>query len=324
MHVVVIGGTGHIGTYLVPRLVREGADVTVIARRRQNPYVPDPAWSRVRFKEIDRVSAETQGTFGSAVAALDPHVVIDIISFTEASTRQLVEALRGRVQHFLHCGTIWVKGHLNIAPMHEDTPSDPVGAYGVHKRAIADYLLDEARRGHFPATMIDPGHIVGPGHTAINPLGNHNPVVFSRLARGERLPLPHFGMDLLHHVHADDVAQVFTRAMSHWSVSVGESFFAVSPAAVTTRGYAEEVSRWFGRTAALDFLPWDEWATAADLPPGDIEMSRAHFSHGQCCSIEKATRLLGYRPRYSSFEAIREAVDWLIAKGTVSLGAAQT
>lgn len=33
MHCVVIGGTGHIGTYLVPRLVEGGAKVTVMSRQ---------------------------------------------------------------------------------------------------------------------------------------------------------------------------------------------------------------------------------------------------------------------------------------------------
>ena len=36
--------------------------------------------------------------------------VIDLTSYTLESTVQLAEALRGRIQQFLHCGTIWVHG----------------------------------------------------------------------------------------------------------------------------------------------------------------------------------------------------------------------
>ncbi|MFD1045690.1 NAD-dependent epimerase/dehydratase family protein, partial [Kibdelosporangium lantanae] len=43
-HVVVLGGTGHIGGYLVPRLVASGADVTVLTRGKASPYRPDGAW----------------------------------------------------------------------------------------------------------------------------------------------------------------------------------------------------------------------------------------------------------------------------------------
>jgi nucleoside-diphosphate-sugar epimerase len=317
MRVVVIGGTGHIGTYLVPRLIREGLDVTVVTRRRQAPYRSDLAWARASFLEIDRTAAEAAGTFAPRIAALEADVVIDLISFTPESTAALVEVLRGRVQHFLHCGTIWVKGYMVEAPTREDTPSPPIGEYGIAKRAIEELLHREARRGAFPATLVHPGHLVGPGYNVVNPVGNHNPEIFSRLARGERLPVPNFGMELLNHVHADDVAQVFVRALENWSAAVGESFFAVAPAAVTVRGYAERAASWFGRAADLEFMPWEEWADRSGLPASDVESSRMHLSHGQCCSIEKAVTRLGYRPRYTAFDAIEEAVDWLVAHGRV-------
>jgi nucleoside-diphosphate-sugar epimerase len=144
--------------------------------------------------------------------------------------------------------------------------------------------------------------------------------VFSRLARGETLVVPNFGMETLHHVHADDVAQVFLRALQRWSVSVGEAFFAVSPAALTLKGYAVEVARWFGREAVLSFLPWEQWKGACGLSEDDIETTYSHLAHGQCCSIEKGQRLLGYQPRYTSFEAVREAVEWLTAHGEIEIG----
>ncbi len=37
-------------------------------------------------------------------------------------------------------------------------------------------------------------------------------------------------------------------------------------------------------------------------------------------SIEKAGAALGYRPRYSSLEAVFEAVSWLVADGQVNSG----
>ena len=43
----------------------------------------------------------------------------------------------------------------------------------------------------------------------------------------------------------------------------------------------------------------------------------AHLAPRPGRSIAKAERLMGYRPRYSSLEAVREAVNWLIADGQV-------
>jgi len=312
MKVVVIGGTGHIGTYLVPRLFEAGYEVVVVTRGKTRPYVPHPAWKAVQQVTIDRAQAEREGIFAQRIADLQADGVIDLISFHPESTWSLVEALKGKVQHFLHCGTIWVKGHLLEAPTCEDTPSDPIDDYGRNKLAIQQYLLGLARKGILPATVIHPGHITGPGYPVVNPAGNHNPAVFARLMRGETLYLPNFGMETVHHVHADDVAQVFMRALHNWSASVGEAFFAVSPAAVTLRGFAQEVARWFGQKADLRFVPWEEWKKVCQLSEADIEGTYAHIIHCQCCSTGKARRLLGYEPRYTSYEAVREAVDWMI------------
>lgn len=37
MHIVAIGGTGHVGSYIVPRLVRLGHEVVVISRGAREP-----------------------------------------------------------------------------------------------------------------------------------------------------------------------------------------------------------------------------------------------------------------------------------------------
>jgi nucleoside-diphosphate-sugar epimerase len=308
-HVAVLGGTGHIGGYLVPRLVAAGADVTVLTRGQASPYRSDGTWSKVTTVVADRTEEEAAGTFGQRVRDLEPDVVIDLICFTVDSARHLVEALRGRVRHFLHCGTIWVHGPSVVVPTTEDVPRRPFGDYGVHKAEIETYLLDQAHRHGFPATLLHPGHISGPGWVPINPAGNLDLDVYHRLATGDEVTLPNLGMETLHHVHADDVAQSFTAAMANRSVAVGESFHVVSPAAVTLRGFAESVAGWYGQEANLTFLPWERWRETAD--PDAARLTFDHIAHSPNSSIAKARRLLDYQPRYSSLEAVREALEWL-------------
>jgi nucleoside-diphosphate-sugar epimerase len=315
MRIVVIGGTGHVGTYLVPRLVEAGHEVVVLSRRQREPYLPHGAWSAVQMVLADRWAEDEAGTFGERVAHLKPDVVIDMICFTPSSARSLVDALRGRVEQFLSCGTIWVHGHSVEVPTIESQPRRPFGEYGVQKAAVEAYLLDEARRQGFPATILHPGHIVGRGWAPLNPAGHFNPEVFARLARGEELLLPNLGLETVHHVHADDVAQAFMGAIAHWSQAVGESFHVVSPAALTLRGYAEAVAGWFAQPARLRFLPWEEWRST--VSGTDAEMTWDHIAHSPNCSIFKAQRLLDYRPRYSSLQAVRESVDWLIEHGMI-------
>lgn len=313
MRIVIIGGTGHVGTYLVPRLARLGHEVISVSRELRQPYHSDSTWTAVRKVSVDREAEEQAGSFGARILSLEPDAVIDMICFRLESARQLVDALRGRVQHFLHCGTIWVYGHSVEVPATEEQPRRPFGEYGCRKAEIEAYLLDEARRRAFPATCLHPGHIVGPGWEPVNPAGHRDPQVFADLAAGREVTLPNLGMETLHHVHADDVAQAFQKAIGNRSVSVGESFHVVSPAAVTLRGYAEAAAGWFGREANLRFLPWEEWRST--VPESNASTTWDHIAHSPNASIAKAARLLGYQPRYSSLEAVRQSVEWLIAAG---------
>ncbi len=41
MRVAAIGATCHVGSYLVPRLVRAGHDVVAVSRGRRESYHPD-------------------------------------------------------------------------------------------------------------------------------------------------------------------------------------------------------------------------------------------------------------------------------------------
>ena len=315
MRVVVIGGSGHVGTYLVPRLVDAGYEVINVSRAQREPYQAHGAWRSVQQVNANREEEDVQGVFGPRLRDLEPDIVIDMICFTLASAQQIVDCLRGRVQHFLHCGTIWSMGHSLEVPATEETPRQPFGEYGIQKSAIQDYLLDQARRHGFPATVLQPGHIVGTGWIPVNPAGNVDPDVFTRLARGDEVSLPNLGLETLHHVHADDVAQSFMQAMANHSLSVGEAFHVVSPAALTLRGYAERVAGWFGQPARLKFLPWEEWRQT--VSEEHAAQTWDHIAHSPNASIAKARRLLDYQPRYSSLQAIYESLQWLMQQGRV-------
>lgn len=309
MKVVIIGGTGHVGTFLVPRLVLAGHEVISVSRRKREPYRKHPAWQSVKQIAIDRQESDKKKIFGQQILKLAPDVVIDMVCFTPASAGSIVEALKGHVEHFLHCGTIWVHGHSEQVPTVETQPRKPFGEYGINKAAIESYLLSEHRLSGFPVTILHPGHIVGPGWAPLNPAGHFNPEVFRKLADGRELVLPNLGMETVHHVHADDVAQSFIRAIDNRNGVLGESFHIVSEQAITLRGYATAMAAWFGKESRLRLLPWDQWRET--VTEEEAAATWDHIAHSPCCSIEKARRLLRYSPRYSSLQAVQESVSYL-------------
>lgn len=306
MRVVVIGGTGHIGTYLVPSLVRSGHEAVVISRGSRRPYREDPLWGEVEMVTCDRESAEADGEFGALVAGLRPDAVVDLTCFTTEQAEHLVGALDG--QHLVHTGSIWSYGPSTLVPTTEDVPKHPYGYYGVNKLAIERYLMGQDR---VRASVVHPGHISGPGWMPIGPAGNIDPAVIESLRAGGSCVLPDRGGETIHHVHADDVAGLHQTCLEQPDAATGESFNSVCTQALTLRGYAELVARHFGHEPKLEFLPWEQFQARVD--PEQAEITLDHIGRAPMFSMEKARTLLGFVPKHSVTETVLEAIDAWVA-----------
>ena len=310
MRIAVIGGTGHVGTFLVPRLVRRGHEVINLSRGRRSPFADDETWREVRQVSVDRVVEEAAGTFARRVAELAPEVVVDMVCFTPQSAGALLIGLRGHVAHLVHCGSIWRYGPSVALPITEENGTPPTGEYGVHKDAIARMLQEESGAGGLVTTSLHPGHISGPGWMPIGPLGNLDPGVWWTLSAGEELAIPGLGAELMHHVHAEDVAQAFELAVEHRDAAAGHAFNVVAPSALTVRGYAQIAASWFGQSAHLRTVGWEPLRAA--LAPEYAEQSWDHLWRSQYVSIDKARSRLGFDPAHQPQDAVLQAVRWLI------------
>ena len=319
MKVVVIGGTGHIGSYLVPRLVMGGHDVSVVARTPRPQYTdPRLAWPAVDWIVADRTAEEGAGQWQRRMQSIDADVVMDLIAYTPEQNRLMMEAFDGRARHFLHCGTIWAYGPSGRTPYREHYPRKPTGSYGKMKVAIENDLYERHRATGFPATVIHPGHISGRKWLPIDPQGTRNGVdVYRKLAQAEVVHLPKHGRETIHHVHGDDVAQLFELAMDQRQRSLGESFSAVAPYAMSLVGCCDHVAGLFGQRPNLEFVSMEKLADI--LGEEAIAATREHVRHSPCSSIEKGQRLLGYAPRYTTEQIYTECIEYLLESGQLEL-----
>jgi nucleoside-diphosphate-sugar epimerase len=306
VRVVIIGGTGHIGSYLAPMLVRAGHETVVISRGTRRPYTDDVLWRHVELVSCDREAAETDGEFGSLVARLRPDAVMDLTCFTPTQARQLVEALDG--QHLVHTGTVWSYGPSAVVPTTEDAPKYPYGEYGVDKLAIEQYLMGQDR---VPATVVHPGHISGPGWLPIGPAGNLDPAVIDLLRADGSCLLPDRGGETIHHVHAEDVAALHQACLEQPGAAAGQSFNSVCTEALTLRGYAELVARHFGHEPKLELVPWAEFT--ARVAPEHVDATLDHIGRAPMFSMQKARDVLGFVPRHSVTDTVLEAIDAWVA-----------
>lgn len=316
MKVLVIGGTGHIGSYLTPRLVRRGYEVTVTARQAEPKYaVSALGWNRVNWVLCDRRAEEQSGAWADRLARLEADVVVDLIAFTPRQNAVVVDAFSGRIAHFLHCGSIWAYGPSLRVPHLEHDPRHPRSEYGRNKTAIEDDLMRRCRREGFPATVIHPGHICGKRWLPVDPSGAlAGTDIYRRLATGQEVLLPERGSTPLHHVHGDDVAQLFELAIARPADAVGQVFSAVAPYALTMKGCCHAVASLFGVEPNLVSCTLDE---LRDHP--SYNCIKGHVEESVVASCEKATRLLGFRPRYTTEEIYAECVEHLVESGQLTL-----
>jgi nucleoside-diphosphate-sugar epimerase len=299
---LIIGGKGKVGGYLVPMLVAEGYEVINVSRGITEPYIKSEEWNQVKQLTIDR----SMEGFEEQIVAQNPDIVVDMICFKNEDMIRLINSLRNHISHYLVCGSVWMHGHSASIPVLEEESRNPLEEYGIQKNMMDRTISEEFSKHSFPGTIIHPGHIVCPGDIPINPQGCKNLTAFTILKSGEALFLPNFGMETVHHVHAKDVASLFLAAIKAGKPSFGQGFHSVSPRAVSLRGYAEEVASWYGQVANLVFEPFDTWKNR--VSEKDAQMTLSHILHSPSASMEKAKRLLGYDPKYTSFEAIKDCL----------------
>lgn len=150
MHVLVLGGTGFIGSHLVEELVKFNHTVRVFARHAQKPncFLPGVEYYSGDFsnpfevgealQNIDAV-AHLISTTLPATSNLDP--IADIQS-NLINTVQLLQTMHvmgiKRILYISSGGTVY--GPSDNLPIHEDFPLKPICSYGIVKVSIENYL----------------------------------------------------------------------------------------------------------------------------------------------------------------------------------------
>ncbi len=313
--VLVIGGTGHIGSFLVPMLVSEDYEVAVLSRGLTRPFPQNFLFSRVHTETIDRARDEQDGQLQEIIRKHEPEAIIDLICFEPRSADYLIDLLSGTDTLLLSCGTAWVYGPVQKVPVEENHPRNPLNDYARKKVLIEERLLQACHAGKFPVVLIHPGHITGAGKTFVTPFGDHNPETLQKIIDGEEIFLLDGGFSTLHHVHPFDVAQLFVKALKHRKKATGESFNCGASHAMTFYGMGVFFASLFGRELRFKCIQLEDYAEQFGFP----KEAYHHVRQGCCMSIEKARELLSFQPVYSPERAIIDATNYLLQQGVLKV-----
>jgi nucleoside-diphosphate-sugar epimerase len=181
LRILVTGGTGFIGRHLVKSLLSLGSRLLVVVGRQPRPRLPE---GRFKYLALDLEDAGAVNAFcrerpfdlvihlaGVINQATGQGLYRDLLGANLVSTVNLVEALQVRgVARFIHVGSNAEYGKAPC-PQAPATRELPNSAYGLSKLAATRFVLAKALSESFPARVIRPFLVYGPGQPEASFLG---------------------------------------------------------------------------------------------------------------------------------------------------------
>jgi len=287
MRVLVTGGTGFIGSRLVKKLDKAGHDVISIDRSldstifEEHNYVladlcnqSDLTKLRYKLDGIDIVyhlagKKNLQESFDRVLHYHNSNVVgsLNLLSLCEEAG----------VKRFVFASSAAVYSEPDKTPIvSEDSPTDPASPYGLQKLTVEKYCKIYSQNTDLDTVSLRYFNLFGP-ETQSGVVG----AMLNKHKNGEKLTIFGDGSNSRDFIHIDDVIDATIVAGEHNKAHNGEVYNVGS-------GEATSVN-----DIAFCICKDDENITRL---PAQKEVSSI------CCSIEKITKNLGWKPSTNVLE----------------------
>jgi nucleoside-diphosphate-sugar epimerase len=291
MRILVMGGTRFIGVYLTKKLVAAGHEVVLFNRGKK----PSPV-NGLKVIQGDRtVATDLHQLAGESFDA-----IFDNTGRELADTQPLVDLFNGKVQHFVYMSSAGVYLKSDQMPHIEGDAEDPKSRHK-GKNDTEAYLMNSG----IPFTSIRPTYIYGPQ--------NYNDLdawYFDRILRDRPVPIPGHGQHLTQLGHCGDLADAMVKVLGN-ATAIGEIYNISGNKAVTFDGLANACAVAAGKDPNdLKIVHYDPKAFDFGKKKA-FPMRPQHFF----CSIEKATRDLGWSPKFDLVAGLKDSLeqDYLVS-----------
>lgn len=225
--VLVTGGLGYIGSYVVPDLLSRGWRVRIL----DNYYRCDPEVAAnlasmpgveviegdVRYStSIERAVRGAEAVVHLAAVCInksisDPTESIDV---NLTGTQNVLEAAEGRgVRRVVFSSSASVYGNAVVMPMREDSPLNPVTPYCIAKAASEQLLSFYGARAGISWLALRFFNVYGPGQPTDAYYTSVVLTFLRRLATGEPPIIDGNGEQSMDFVHVSDVARAVGLAL---------------------------------------------------------------------------------------------------------------
>lgn len=241
MNILMTGGTGFLGSHLIPILLERGDTVCGLARS-------DTSHNALLSRGVKPINADLRNgpqlrdALGAVQVDAVFHLAAEIASQRSkqklravniGGTQNLYDAVKDHVElrKFIFASTV-VTGEAHGNLLVEDRPLHVETEYGRTKQAAEKILLDAFRDSAFPAIVVRPCHIYGPGGW----FGE----VLQDMKKG-KMRVPGDGKNQWDMVHVDDCARAFIVALEEGQP--GEIYHCADDTPTTMGEVVQEAAR---------------------------------------------------------------------------------
>ncbi len=320
--ILVTGAGGFIGHHLCNYLAKQGAAVIGIDIKSPDDKA-EPRPVRFRFEEIDfrdrskvaPLLRQIDVVFHLASAHLQINLPEEV--YTDVNVRGVAFLLslarECGVRRFIHVSTVGVYGNLQQWPADENSPCNPQSIYGETKLAGENEVRKFADATHFPAVIVRPTWVFGPGCPRT--------LKIYRALRKKRFFMIGDGGNLRHPIFIEDMLKAF-ELMIQWEDLVGtETFIVGGPAAITTQELVDTFVAEFELPKPKIRLPKPIGKCLAKFSETPFKLvgkeppfstrSLEFFESNNAFNIRRAVNRLNFSPHFSFAEGLRRSRQWL-------------
>lgn len=195
---------------------------------------------------------------------------------------------------------------LQALPADETHPWREENHVNFHGKIANDKLaLELFAKDNFPVTIFRPTNIIGDGRVPLDLFGARDIEFFRALRDNKPLTLPDCREILLQSGCNWDLAKAMTLALDAGDKIAGEIIVISTAKAIRLQDYLATAMEFLQSSSEITWVDADEFYKA-HLEHTGLPFLRQHM----CFSIDKARKLLGYEPEYTTKEGLLKALEW--------------
>jgi UDP-glucose 4-epimerase len=301
MKILVTGGAGFMGSWLVDELVDRGHNVVSVdnllggSKNNVNPKCTFIEMDVKNKNKVDKICKGIDVIFHLAAYAAEGQsffspIQINDINITSINNL-LVAAVNYNIEKFIFTSSMAVYGDQE-PPFREDLPRKPVDPYGCGKAYCERMLEIFSNMFGLNYTIIRPQNVYGPRQNIFDPYRNVLMIWMNRIMRNKPPLIYGDGEQMRALSYIEDVTPALANS----------AFLEKTNGEIINLGSDEVVTINKACQIVLESMGSKLEPVHVEKRPGEVKRSY--------CRIEKAKKLLGFKKMHTLREGVNKMVKW--------------